>query len=94
MNKPTQNPESLVWSLADLLRGSWKQHEYQDVILPLLLLKRIDTMLEPTRSEVRRNTTSSTARQTLHQSSAPPPRWIFTILLSSTLTHCSTSHRT
>ena len=54
MNKPTQNPESLVWSLADLLRGSWKQHEYQDVILPLLLLKRIDTMLEPTRSEVRR----------------------------------------
>lgn len=54
MNKPTQNPESLVWSLADLLRGSWKQHEYQDVILPLLLLKRIDTMLEPTRTEVRR----------------------------------------
>ena len=54
MNKPTQNPESLVWSLADLLRGSWKQHEYQDVILPLLLLKRIDTMLESTRSEVRR----------------------------------------
>lgn len=54
MNKPTQNPESLVWSLADLLRGSWKQHEYQDVILPLLLLKRIDTMLEPTRGEVRR----------------------------------------
>lgn len=54
MNKPTQNPESLVWSLADLLRGSWKQHEYQDVILPLLLLKRIDTMLEPTRAEVRR----------------------------------------
>lgn len=54
MNKPAQNPESLVWSLADLLRGSWKQHEYQDVILPLLLLKRIDTMLEPTRAEVRR----------------------------------------
>lgn len=54
MNKPTQNPESLVWSLADLLRGSWKQHEYQDVILPLLLLKRIDTMLVPTRAEVRR----------------------------------------
>lgn len=46
--------ESLVWSLADLLRGSWKQHEYQDVILPLVLLKRIDTMLEPSRAEVRR----------------------------------------
>jgi len=54
MNKSTSNTESLVWSLADLLRGSWKQHEYQDVILPLVLLKRIDTMLEPTRTEVRR----------------------------------------
>lgn len=48
------NIESLIWSLADLLRGSWKQHEYQDVILPLVLIKRIDTMLEPTRDEVRR----------------------------------------
>ncbi len=54
MNKTTNQTESLVWSLADLLRGSWKQHEYQDVILPLVLLKRIDTMLEPTRAEVRR----------------------------------------
>lgn len=46
--------ESMIWSLADLLRGGWKQHEYQDVILPLVLIKRIDTMLEPTRDEVRR----------------------------------------
>jgi type I restriction enzyme M protein len=50
----TSSNESLIWSLADLLRGSWKQHEYQDVILPLVLIKRIDTMLEPTRTEVRR----------------------------------------
>lgn len=54
MSKSTSKTESLVWSLADLLRGSWKQHEYQDVILPLVLLKRIDTMLEPTRTEARR----------------------------------------
>jgi type I restriction enzyme M protein len=54
MSKSTAKTESLVWALADLLRGSWKQHEYQDVILPLLLLKRIDTMLEPSRTEVRR----------------------------------------
>jgi type I restriction enzyme M protein len=50
----TSSNESLIWSLADLLRGSWKQHEYQDVILPLVLIKRIDTILEPTRTEVRR----------------------------------------
>lgn len=54
MNKSITQTESLVWALADLLRGSWKQHEYQDVILPLVLLKRIDTMLESTRAEVRR----------------------------------------
>jgi len=53
-NKSMSQIESLVWSLADLLRGSWKQHEYQDVILPLVLLKRIDTMLDPTRAETRR----------------------------------------
>jgi len=55
MSKPNGNTNnaSLIWSLADLLRGSWKQHEYQDVILPLVLLKRLDVMLEPTRAEVR-----------------------------------------
>lgn len=45
---------SLIWALADLLRGSWKQYEYQDVILPLVLLKRLDTILAPTRDDVRR----------------------------------------
>lgn len=45
---------SVLWPLADLLRGSWKQYEYQDVILPLVLLKRLDTILAPTRDEVRR----------------------------------------
>lgn len=54
MTNTDKKPEQLVWDLADLLRGSWKQHEYQDVILPLVLLKRIDTILEPSRAEVRR----------------------------------------
>lgn len=43
---------SLIWSIADLLRGSWKQYEYQDVILPLVLLKRLDVVLELTKAEV------------------------------------------
>lgn len=55
MNKQTSNGAvSVLWPLADLLRGSWKQYEYQDVILPLVLLKRLDTILAPTRDEVRR----------------------------------------
>lgn len=39
----------LIWNIADLLRGGWKQHEYQDVILPLVVLKRLDSILAPTK---------------------------------------------
>lgn len=39
-------------NIANLLRGGWKSYEYQDVILPFLVLKRLDTVLEPTKSEV------------------------------------------
>ena len=55
MSKATaSNSVSVLWPLADLLRGSWKQYEYQDVILPLVLLKRLDIILAPTRDDVRR----------------------------------------
>lgn len=41
-----------VWNIANLLRGSWKSYEYQDVILPFLVLKRLDTALAPTKQKV------------------------------------------
>jgi type I restriction enzyme M protein len=41
-----------IWNIANLLRGSWKAHEYQDVILPLTVLKRLDAALEPTKQKV------------------------------------------
>jgi type I restriction enzyme M protein len=41
-----------IWNVADLLRGSWKAHEYQDVILPFTILKRLDVALEPTKEKV------------------------------------------
>lgn len=43
---------SMIWNIADILRGGWKQHEYQDVILPFVVLKRLDSILEPTKSKV------------------------------------------
>lgn len=43
---------ALIWNIADILRGGWKQHEYQDVILPLLVLKRLDAILADTKPEV------------------------------------------
>ncbi len=39
-------------AIANLLRGGWKSYEYQDVILPFLVLKRLDTVLEPTKADV------------------------------------------
>ncbi|HQR53616.1 MAG TPA: class I SAM-dependent DNA methyltransferase, partial [Burkholderiales bacterium] len=51
----TQNGQSLanfVWSVADLLRGDYKQHEYGQVILPFTLLRRLDCVLQPTKAAV------------------------------------------
>lgn len=44
---------SFVWSVADLLRGDYKQSEYGKVILPFLVLRRLDQVLAPTRDAVR-----------------------------------------
>lgn len=43
---------SMIWNIADILRGGWKQHEYQDVILPLVVLKRLDSILANTKPQV------------------------------------------
>ncbi len=40
---------SLIWSVADLLRGDFKQSEYGRVILPFTVLRRLDCVLEPTK---------------------------------------------
>jgi type I restriction enzyme M protein len=43
---------SFIWSVADLLRGDYKQSEYGRVILPLTVLRRLDCVLEPTKDKV------------------------------------------
>ena len=43
---------SLIWNIADILRGGWKQYEYQDVILPLVVIKRLDSILTDTKPKV------------------------------------------
>jgi len=43
-----------IWSVADLLRGDYKRHEYGQVILPLTLLRRLDAVMAPTREAVRK----------------------------------------
>lgn len=53
-NEKPKNQASTIWNIADILRGGWKQHEYQDVILPLVVLKRLDSVLAKTKQEVLR----------------------------------------
>jgi type I restriction enzyme M protein len=43
---------SFIWSVADLLRGDYKQSEYGRVILPFTVLRRLDCVLEPTKAAV------------------------------------------
>jgi type I restriction enzyme M protein len=47
-----RNHANLIWGIAELLRGDYKQSQYGDVILPLIVMRRLDQVLEPTRDLV------------------------------------------
>lgn len=42
----------MIWSIADLLRGDYKQADYGKVILPLAVMRRLDQALEDTKEDV------------------------------------------
>ena len=43
---------SFIWSVADLLRGDYKQSEYGKVILPFTVLRRLDCVLAESKAAV------------------------------------------
>ena len=44
---------SFIWNVCDdILRGLFKQHEYGDVILPFVVLRRLDWVLEGKKNEI------------------------------------------
>ena len=43
---------SFLWSVADIIRDTFKRGKYQDVILPLTVLRRLDCVLAPTKQQV------------------------------------------
>ena len=47
-----QSLSAFLWSVADLLRGDYKQSEYGRVILPFTVLRRLDCVLAPTKEAV------------------------------------------
>ncbi len=46
------NLSSFTWSIADILRGDFKQSEYGKVILPFVVLRRLDCILDGTKNDV------------------------------------------
>jgi type I restriction enzyme M protein len=45
---------SFLWGVADLIRDTFKRGKYQDVILPLTVLRRLDCVLAPSKEKVLR----------------------------------------
>src|SRR5690242_3924126 len=53
---------AFIWSVADLLRGDYKQADYGKVILPFTVLRRLDCVLEPTKEAVLAEFAAKTAQ--------------------------------
>ena len=47
-----QDRANFIWSLADLLRGDYKQAEYGKIILPFTILRRLDCLLTDTKPKI------------------------------------------
>ena len=51
-NINVQEKANMIWSIADIIRGTFKPHEYGRVVLPMTLLKRLNDTLLPTKQAV------------------------------------------
>lgn len=47
-----QELANFIWSVADLLRGDYKQSDYGEIILPFTILRRLDCVLDKTKGAV------------------------------------------
>lgn len=47
-----QEIAGFIWNIADKLRGPYRPPQYRRVMLPLIVLKRLDAVLEPTKDAV------------------------------------------
>ena len=52
MEQTPNNLAALCWSIADLLRGDFRQSQYGRIILPFTLLRRLEGVLESTKANV------------------------------------------
>lgn len=47
-----QNLSSFIWSIAEILRGDFKQSEYGKVVLPFIVMRRLDCILQASKDAV------------------------------------------
>ena len=52
LSKNVQEKANLIWAIADKLTGVYKPHEYGEVILPLTVIRRFDSILAKTKDAV------------------------------------------
>jgi type I restriction enzyme M protein len=80
---------NFLWEIADeILRDDFKRSKYPDVILPFVVLRRLDCVLKPTKAIVLER------REKLAKSCARPPAMPSTTPASTTSSPCWTIRRT
>jgi type I restriction enzyme M protein len=52
MNNHFSDKVQFIWSIAEILRGDYKRADYGKVVLPMTVLRRLDCVLEPTKTKV------------------------------------------
>ncbi len=52
MKNNLQSLSSFIWSVADILRGDFKQSQYGRIILPFTVLRRLEAVLEESKEKV------------------------------------------
>ena len=68
-----QELANLVWNVADdVLRGLFKQHEYGDITLPFLVLRRLDCILNEDKRKEKAINTYNEFKDKLPEESLPP----------------------
>ena len=60
MSQPSLS--AFIWSLAGLLHGNFRAHDYGKVILPFIVLRRLDCVLGPTKAAVLKELAAKTAQ--------------------------------
>ena len=60
---------SLVWSIANTLRGAYRADKYRDVIIPMFVLARLEAALLPTKEkELKQYQSNPTTPEKIYES--------------------------